>query len=265
MNSKISTRSTSLTSLATLYHTQFIAQNSCIVVTIVEFPLGINDASSVDVINAIIYYWLPLDDTLPTDGLTYLILGKTVSITLTTSLLNEFEKDYLDFQNLFSFTAIGITGEFVAYNSGPFTVTITGWTYHRVLDAQQAQNSIDWFLYDENEHKTQGRLFNVPSIWIRNIKADLEEVNPYVNALHLFHNEDAHITTALELTEASSNSDFAAILHAGNTVNVQPCSVLIWKNSKRQPTFMLIYSQHYEPLQYPILVPHGTLGWGLTN
>ena len=29
--------------------------------------------------------------------------------------------------------------------------------------------------------------------------------------------------------------------------------------------FFPIFSRHYEPLQYPLLFPHGTPGWGLTE
>jgi hypothetical protein len=38
----------------------------------------------------------------------------------------------------------------------------------------------------------------------------------------------------------------------------------MWRNRDPEPTFMPIYSRHYEPLQYPLLFPHGTPGWGLT-
>ncbi|KIJ29972.1 hypothetical protein M422DRAFT_268538 [Sphaerobolus stellatus SS14] len=83
--------------------------------------------------------------------------------------------------------------------------------------------------------------------------------------LVLFHQIHENIPAALELQEASTNGDFAALIHAGNTVNVQLRSILIWHNSENEPTFMSIYSCHYEPLQYPLLFPHGTLGWGLPN
>ncbi|KIJ33667.1 hypothetical protein M422DRAFT_264286 [Sphaerobolus stellatus SS14] len=134
--------------------------------------------------------------------------------------------------NLFAFTALGTTGQFVHFETGISAVSITGRTYHWVLNAARDQNSIHWFLYDE---------------------------------LCLFHDVDEGIPTALELTETSSNGDFAAIIHAENTANVQPRSVLIWQHSDYQPMFMSIYSRHYEPLQYPLLFLHGTLGWGLPS
>lgn len=88
--------------------------------------------------------------------------------------------------------------------------------------------------------------------------------NPYVAHLQQFHHIPHTATTALELSESSSNNDFAAIMHAANSTSVRPRNILIWRNSDQEPTFVPIYSRHYEPLQYPLLFPHGTLGWGLT-
>ncbi|KIJ40641.1 hypothetical protein M422DRAFT_109402, partial [Sphaerobolus stellatus SS14] len=124
---------------------------------------------------------------------------------------------------------------------------------------------IHWFLYDGRERENRGQQYNLPNYWIRNVRADLMDVNPYVRHLRLFHQVNEGIPTAIELTEASSNGDFAAVIHAGNTTNVQPRSILIWRNSDDEPSFMSIYSWHYEPLQFPLLFPHGTLGWGLPN
>ncbi|KIJ31693.1 hypothetical protein M422DRAFT_266593 [Sphaerobolus stellatus SS14] len=181
-------------------------------------------------------------------------------------LANKISSYSRSLNNLFAFTAIGTTGRFVRFETGTFSVAITGRTYHRILDVAQHQSSIHWFLYDEHECEQRGQQYNVPAIWIRSVRADLEEVNPYVNTFRLFQNVNEEIPAAIELTEASTNGDFAAIIHAGNiAANVQPRSVLIWRNSENEPSFMPIYSRHYEPLQYLLLFPHGTLGWGLPN
>ena len=147
--------------------------------------------------------------------------------------------------NLFSFTAIGATNGFAHFRSGPASVAITGRTYHRILDVATPNHSLHWFLYDERERERH-------------------DINPYVHSLQQFHSVSDDATTALELPDTSSNGDFAAVMHAANSTNIKPRSILIWHNSKRQPSFISILTRHYEPLQYPLLFPHGTLGWGLT-
>jgi hypothetical protein len=52
-------------------------------------------------------------------------------------------------------------------------------------------------------------------------------------------------------------------MHIADTTETRPRSILIWHNRNQEPTFIPIFSQHYEPLQYPLLFPHGTPGWGL--
>jgi hypothetical protein len=52
-------------------------------------------------------------------------------------------------------------------------------------------------------------------------------------------------------------------MHADNTTDISPRSIVIWKNSENNPSFIPIFSRHYESLQYPLLFPHGDLGWGL--
>jgi hypothetical protein len=62
-----------------------------------------------------------------------------------------------------------------------------------------------------------------------------------------------------------TGGDFAAIIHANNTTNIKPCSILIHQKATNQSAFIPIFSCHYEPLQYPLFFPQGSLGWGLTS
>jgi hypothetical protein len=133
--------------------------------------------------------------------------------------------------NLFSFTAIGATGGLTQFTMGPPSVSITGRTWH----------------------------------WIQAVKMDLERVNPYIDHLHQFNAVDNLQPHAIELTDVSTNGDFAAIMHASNTTDVCPQGILIWNRSFAELTFMPIFSRHYEPMQYPVLFPHGSPGWGLND
>jgi hypothetical protein len=108
----------------------------------------------------------------------------------------------------------------------------------------------------------------VRSSWVNAFEEDLNDVNPYVHSLRHFSstwegNPDA--TTALELSDVTASGDFAAIMHANNSIQVCPRSIVIWHNSQADPSFIPIFSRHYEPLQYPLLFPQGTPGWGLSS
>ncbi|KAF8473836.1 hypothetical protein BDZ91DRAFT_339952 [Kalaharituber pfeilii] len=58
--------------------------------------------------------------------------------------------------NLFAFTAIGSTGEFIHYH-GPANVAITGRVYHRLLDLETGNHSLRWFLYDSSSRASIGK------------------------------------------------------------------------------------------------------------
>jgi hypothetical protein len=166
--------------------------------------------------------------------------------------------------NLFCFTAIGASKGFQHFNSAPASVAITGRTYHRLFDIADASHTLHWFLYDSLERDKKAKEFKVPSDWTRALNEDLQVVNPYVHNLRMFRTIPEPTPCALELADVGQNGDFAAILHAANSTAVNPRSIVIWRNRDEQPTFVPIFSRHYEPLQYPLLFPHGTAGWGLT-
>ncbi len=99
--------------------------------------------------------------------------------------------------NLFSFSAIGVTGGFKRFEEGIASVAITGRTYHRLLDAATPDHSIHWFLYDELERERDGNTQRVPVAWTRAVKADLEDVNPYVRHLRAFQQHCTDAPSAL--------------------------------------------------------------------
>jgi len=167
--------------------------------------------------------------------------------------------------NLFCFTAIGASKGFTHFDTGPPSVSITGRTYHRMFDISDNSHSLHWFLYDERERQNTANRFNVPCAWTNAVKAELYRCNPYVQHLRQFNSLPDSATTGLELGEFSSGGDFAAIMHAANSTAIEPRNIVIWRNRDAQPTFVPILSRHYEPLQYPLLFPHGSPGWGLTN
>jgi Helitron helicase-like domain at N-terminus len=170
--------------------------------------------------------------------------------------------------SLFSFTAIGSSKGFQSFQTGVWNVAITGRTYHRIFDISNTEHCLHWYLYDEQDRNLEAIDRKIPLSWINAISHDLDDYNPYVHHLRHFSTTWQHNPTAisaLELFDASPSGDFAAVMHANDCVDVQPRSIVIWHNSENDPSFIPIFSRHYEPLQYPVLFPHGTLGWGLTS
>jgi hypothetical protein len=170
--------------------------------------------------------------------------------------------------SLFSFTAIGASKGFQSFETGLWNVAITGRTYHRLFDISDTQHCLHWYLYDEMERFKEGINRKIPSTWIQAFEDDMKDVNPYVHHLHRFSctwNANPHACTALELSDVTATGDFAAVMHANNSVDVSPRSIVIWHNSSNAPSFIPIFSRHYEPLQYPLLFPQGTVGWGLSS
>ena len=168
--------------------------------------------------------------------------------------------------SLFSFTAIGASKGFQSFQTGIWNIAITGRTYHHLFDISSVEHSLHWYLYDEEERRIEGINRKLPLSWIQIIENDLRNVNPYVDHLRRFSStwsNDVHAISALELSDVSVTGDFAAIMHADNSTDVSPRSIVIWNNSQNDPSFIPIFSRHYEPLQYPLLFPQGTLGWGL--
>ena len=134
-----------------------------------------------------------------------------------------------------------------------------------MFDIADRSHSLHWFLYDSNEREQQGKKFSIPPDWIHALQEDLQVVNPYVRDLRQLHSLPESEPCALELTDVGQNGDFAAILHASNSTSITPRAIVVWRHSEAEPSFVPIYSRHYEPLQYPLLFPHGTPGWGLTE
>jgi hypothetical protein len=170
--------------------------------------------------------------------------------------------------SLFSFTALGASKGFQSFQTGVWNVAITGRTYHRLFDISNTEHCLNWYLYDEDERQNAALDRKIPLPWIAVIQHDLDDVNPYMHHLRHFSStwtDNTHAISALELSDASTTGDFAAVMHADNTTDISPRSVVIWRNSENDPSFIPIFSRHYESLQYPLLFPHGDLGWGLIS
>jgi len=167
--------------------------------------------------------------------------------------------------NLFTFAGIGVTEGFQHFSpaSGPPAVAITGRTYHLIRNTEYAEHSIHWFLYDESMRNQKALQFGVHATIIQAVKDDLHDVNPYVGHLDHFHTSPRQHRRILEIKDyGSAAADFAAVMHAANSTNINPRSILIRRHGSHQPEFINILSHHYEPLHYVLFFPHADIGWG---
>lgn len=86
---------------------------------------------------------------------------------------------------LFSFTAIGVQGQFVTLPA-PSSVCITGHTYYRILLINTPNHSLHWYIYNEQERYTAARDRKIPNEWISAVQSMLDQNNPYINSLKIF-------------------------------------------------------------------------------
>ena len=164
--------------------------------------------------------------------------------------------------NVFAFSSIGVSGGFVHGLRVPSNVAISGRVYHQLRDTAHGEHSMRWFLYDEGSRTQESQNQQIPAGHFNVVSNLIRAVNPYIAylryaALRTFPEQPF----AVELREEIAGGEVAAILHTDMSARISPRSVVIWHHGDRQPRTVNILSTHYEPLQYPLLFPHGTLGW----
>jgi hypothetical protein len=82
----------------------------------------------------------------------------------------------------------------------------------------------------------------------------------YISSLDRVRCPTAHIT----LDDEGSSTEIAAMISYENTIqsNVQPRTAIVICRDGENHQLSTI-SRLWEPLAYPLLFPHGTLGWGM--
>lgn len=166
--------------------------------------------------------------------------------------------------NLLCFSVLGVTGGFCQLPA-PSNVAITGRVYHQMIDATQGQHSIRWFLYDENARTNQAQQQNLSPVLVNSFREFLESYNPFLHHFRQAFNPNTDNSLAIELYTPTSGGEVAAIIHANNIRQIYPRSIMVFKNLQQRPQPISILSPLYEPLQYPLFFPHGTLGWGMDS
>lgn len=67
---------------------------------------------------------------------------------------------------------------------------------------------------------------------------------------------------AVELQHRPAGGELDAIINTLNLQVVDNRKIIFFRHGGHPPQFVDIPSRLYEPLQYPLLFPHGTPGWG---
>jgi hypothetical protein len=151
----------------------------------------------------------------------------------------------------------------------PSFVAIQGRVYHRVRPSHE-NSAVRWLLYDgfmEALPPHAAWASKIPAEWIDSLKTALVRVNPLAAGLKHLGSLAADGIRNVELQlEDTGTAEIAAVMSYGNTtpseIKARRISV-VTTDGENQTVSTL--SRFWEPLGYPLLFPHGTLGWGVTE
>ena len=171
---------------------------------------------------------------------------------------------------IFSFAAMELTHAFPTLGNPSF-VAVAGRIYHRVRLRPQDDTAVRWMLYDGFEdssvpHRTHAR--DIPSSWIRAVRSSLTLYNPFASSVlslgTLRHQSPNQFASASIIIQDSGSAEIAAVMCYENSLRSQisPRNLLI-STVDNSPQTIPTVSRLWEPMAYPLLFPHGTLGWGL--
>jgi hypothetical protein len=69
----------------------------------------------------------------------------------------------------------------------------------------------------------------------------------------------------MQLRHLLAGGKLATIINTQNLTTVHPRKVIFFRSDTNAPRYVHILSRHYESLQYPLLFPYGTPGWGYSS
>ena len=166
---------------------------------------------------------------------------------------------------IFSFAALETSHAFPNIDGPPGFLAIQGRVYHRVRPTH-ANSAVHWLLYD-------GFVQNIPypawasllpSTWIDAMRLALQNTNPFVTALQHYSIVSRNYPNVDLILQDSGAAEVAAIMSYDNTTQsqIKARRLIISRRSGANQAVPTV-SRLWEPLAYPLLFPHGTLGWGL--
>ncbi|TFY77073.1 hypothetical protein EWM64_g6940 [Hericium alpestre] len=171
--------------------------------------------------------------------------------------------------NTFAFTSIGATdghgpGRGGFYNQvPPAYVAAHGRVYHRLFAGNHGgEHALKWYLFDEMDQQLQsGVQWQLPENVVLSTRRGLFDVNPFIREIRSLAAEATAAVASIDVRAHVAQGEVSALLCLDNTTTVTPRQVRIWPFNTEEFQYINSLSPLYEPLQYPILFPHGTLGW----
>lgn len=172
---------------------------------------------------------------------------------------------------IFSFAALESSQEFPPIPpGGPSFLAMAGRLYHRVRPDHQ-DSAVRWLLYDgfannSIPYATSAWAAKVPISWIVAVQGALSEHNPFARALLYLAGIDPFICPSahIRLNPVGPGNEIAAVMNYDNTSlgDVHARESIVVRHNGNHHSISAI-SRLWEPLVYPLLFPHGTLGWGV--
>lgn len=168
---------------------------------------------------------------------------------------------------VFSFAALETTHPFPDETTLPSFFAIQGRVYHRIRPTHH-DSVVRWLLFD-------GFMQNIPHArwaetlpegWVAHTREALSAVNPFVSALQHFSSFSETYPSATLTLQDTGASEVTALMSYNNTSSSENRGrrLVVSRRSGRTQAIPTV-SRLWEPLSYPLLFPHGTLGWGLTH
>ena len=106
----------------------------------------------------------------------------------------------------------------------------------------------------------------LPPSWIASVKRALKRHNPFVRQIQFLSRKIPRCPSATLLLYDSGAPEVAALINDDNTtatrLHTRSLRICTTNNTVQ---YVPVTSRLWEPLAYPLLFPHGTLGWGITT
>jgi len=153
----------------------------------------------------------------------------------------------------------------------PSFIAVAGRIYHRVRLHPQDDTAIRWMLYDGFDDSSIPHLTHaqdIPLSWIQAVRMALIRCNAFTSTVLLLRTlqiqDPTQFGSASIVVRDSGCAEIAAVMCYENTLRLQisPRSLLISTVHNRTQSIPTV-SRLWEPMVYPLLFPHGTLGWGI--
>ena len=188
------------------------------------------------------------------------------------------------YNDMFAFCAMGVSGGY-KHPSGLSFLRVEGRMYHKIYDinlrgqsfrtrlqGQQYINHSRLYIDDGVERSLLAEGRGLDQDVIQDITDYLDDVNPLIPQYKLLGRQQA-VSARLQfeettrarhganLGERNCGIEVQAVLNTSDDPDLEDRLITVWLEGAAKPRTLSIFSELMEPMQYPLLYPHGTRGW----